>query len=318
MGTQLGVGTTRVNPVVRRIFIANLVAQSGIIVTGAIVRVTASGLGCPTWPECTDGSLIPTADQVESWQKWVEFGNRLLTFVLAALAIAAVVAMLWQRRQWRKRGLGPRTALLVLAAVPLVGTIVQAVLGGITVLTGLHPATVSAHFLVSIGLIAVCAVLVARSGDVGDQPVLYFVPKVVVALAWGVVASAGFVVILGVLVTGTGPHSGDVGVESRFPFDFRTISWIHADAVFLFVGLLVGLIVALIVQRTAPRALRRALLLLAIAAAQGAVGYIQFFTGLPQLLVIVHVIGAVLVWVTVLFIPLALRTRGVAAEAVTE
>ncbi len=222
---------TRVSRGVRGVFIANLIAQSAIVVTGAIVRVTASGLGCPTWPECAPGSLIPTAQQAESWQKFVEFGNRLLTFALAALAIAAVVAIFRQRRRWRTAGLSTRPALLVLAVIPLLGTIVQAVLGGVTVLTGLHPATVSAHFLVSMVIIAAVVALVARSADPGDGDVTLLVPRLVRLLGWGVLAATAVVVFLGVLVTGTGPHSGDVGVDARFGFDFQMISWMHADAV---------------------------------------------------------------------------------------
>lgn len=299
-----------VRPVVRRIFIANLVVQSGIVVTGAVVRVTGSGLGCPTWPECTDGSLVPTSDQLESWQKYVEFGNRLLTFVLAFLAIAAVIAMLWQRRQWRRADLATRGALLVLAAIPLVGTILQAILGGITVLTDLNPAIVGAHFLVSMAIIAACVVLVARATDPGDRPIIPLVARPVRVLGWGLVGAAALVVFLGVLVTGSGPHSGDSGVDARLPFELRTIAWLHADSVFLFMGLLIGLLVALTVQGTAPRALRRTWLLFAVAAAQAVVGYAQFFAGLPALLVLVHILGAVLVWVAVLFIPPALRERG--------
>lgn len=299
-----------VRPGVRRIFIANLVVQSGIVVTGAIVRVTGSGLGCPTWPECTDGSLVPTSDQLESWQKYVEFGNRLLTFVLAILAIAAVVAIVWQRRQWRRSDLPTRGALLVLAVIPLLGTIIQAILGGITVLTDLHPATVSAHFLVSMAIIAACVALVARASDPGDRPIVPLVARPVRVLGWGLVGASALVVFLGVLVTGSGPHSGDSGVDARLPFELRTIAWLHADAVFLFMGLLIGLLVALTVQGTAPRALRRTWLLFAIAAVQAVVGYAQFFAGLPALLVLVHILGAVLVWVSVLFIPPALRERG--------
>lgn len=300
----------RVRRGTRGIFIANLVAQSGIVVTGAIVRVTASGLGCPTWPECTSGSLIPTEDQVESWGKYVEFGNRLLTFVLAALAIAAVVAVFRQRRMWKSVGAPMRPMIVILAIIPLVGTIFQAVLGGITVLTGLNPVTVSAHFLVSMVIIAACVALVVRSGDEGDTPVYFRVPAIVRALTWLLVGSVAVVVFLGVLVTGTGPHSGDQGVDARFGFDFRTISWLHADAVLLFLGLLIGLLVSLTIVGTATRARNLALWLLAVAMVQGAVGYTQFFTGLPQVLVIFHVLGAVVVWVLVLFIPGQLRTRG--------
>jgi cytochrome c oxidase assembly protein subunit 15 len=299
----------RVSRGVRAVFIANLVAQSAIVVTGAIVRVTASGLGCPTWPECAPGSLIPTAEQAESWQKFVEFGNRLLTFVLAALAIAAVVAILRQRRRWRAAGMSTRPALLALAAVPLVGTVIQAVLGGITVLTGLHPATVSAHFLVSMVIIAAVVALVARSADPGDGDVILLVPKLVRLLSWAVLAATAVVVFLGVVVTGSGPHSGDVGVDARFGFDFQMITWLHADAVWLFLGLLIGLLVALSVSGKAPVARRRAVFLLTVAAVQGVIGYTQFFTGLPQVLVIIHVIGAVLIWNIALFLPFGLRER---------
>jgi len=295
---------------VRRVYIANLVAQSAIIVTGAIVRITGSGLGCPTWPECVEGSYIPTATQAESWHKYVEFGNRLLTFVLAALAIAAVVAAIIDARSRRRRGAAPRRLLFVLAVVPLVGTIVQAVLGGITVLTGLHPTTVAAHFLVSMGLVASCVALVVRSGEPGDRPLAWTAPRPVVLLTYALVTVGAVVVILGVIVTGSGPHSGDADTEARFSFDPRTVSWLHADTVLLFLGLLAGLLVAssLVAGLTTLR--RRALIVTAIALTQGAVGYLQYFTGLPEVLVIIHVLGAVVTWIALLFLPPALRTRG--------
>ncbi len=302
--------TGRCSRPVRGIFIANLVAQTAIVVTGAVVRVTGSGLGCPTWPECVEGSYIPTSRQAESWHKYVEFGNRLLTFILVILAIAAIVAAVWDARARRRSGMPRRPALLVLAAIPIVGTVAQAVLGGITVLTGLHPATVSAHFLLSMTIIAGVVALVVRSGDPGDRPVTSLVPRPVIVLAWLLVAISAVVVFLGVLVTGSGPHSGDLESENRFSFDPRTMSWLHADAVLLFLGLLIGLIVALSLVTSPPAARRRAWLLLAIAVAQGILGYTQYFTGVPAGLVMIHVIGACLVWVTVLFIPPALRTRG--------
>jgi cytochrome c oxidase assembly protein subunit 15 len=113
------------------------------------------------------------------------------------------------------------------------------------------------------------------------------------------------------LVTGSGPHSGDAKSENRFSFDPRTISWLHADVVLLFLGLSVGLLIVLIVIKAPPKAVRRTWLLLAIAAVQGALGYVQYFTGLPGTLVAIHVLGSGLVWVAVLFIPAALRLRGV-------
>lgn len=297
-------------PIVRGTFIANLVVQVGIIVTGAVVRLTGSGLGCPTWPECVEGSYIPQARQEESWHKYVEFGNRMLTFVLVVAAIAAIAAAFWDRRQRKLSGMPARPAILVLAFIPLVGTFAQAILGGITVLTGLNPITVSAHFLLSMTLIAGVVVLVVRSGDPGDRPIVHLVPPAARGLAFSLVAVSAVVVILGVLVTGSGPHSGDAKSENRYPFDPRTISWLHADVVLLFLGLTVGLLVLLFVIHGPALAVRRTWILLAIAAAQGIVGYSQYFAGLPELLVTIHVLGAGLVWVAVLFIPAALRTRG--------
>ncbi|MBM3669131.1 MAG: heme A synthase [Actinobacteria bacterium] len=295
---------------VRRVYVANLVAQGAIIVTGAIVRITGSGLGCPTWPECAEGSYIPTATQAEAWHKYVEFGNRLLTFVLAALAIAAVIAALADARRRRAADLPPRPVLTVLAVVPLAGTVLQAVLGGITVLTGLHPTIVAAHFLVSIALVAACVALVARSGEPGDQPIVWTAPRPVVVLTYALIAVGLAVVILGVIVTGSGPHSGDAETEARFSFDPRTVSWLHADAVFLFLGLIIGVIVAASLNADLGTLRRRALILAGIAGAQGVVGYTQYFTGLPELLVGIHVLGAVATWVALLFLAPALRTRG--------
>ena len=294
---------------IRGIYIANLVAQTGIVVTGAIVRLTESGLGCPTWPECVDGSIAPTSAQVESWHKYIEFGNRLLTFVLAALVIAAVVAALLDRRRRRRTGLPPRPMLTLLAFIPIVGTVAQAILGGITVLTGLHPATVAAHFLLSMVIIAGVVALVARSGDDGDRPVVHLVPPAVRVLAWILVGVSAVVVVLGVLVTGSGPHSGDDTAE-RLPLDPRTISWLHADTVLLFLGLTIGLLVALSIVRPTGPGLRRTWLLLGVSLAQGLIGYVQYFTGVPEVLVGLHVLGACLVWIATLFIPPALRTRG--------
>jgi len=297
------------------VYIANLVVQAGIILTGAIVRITGSGLGCPTWPECVEGSLVPTSTQMESWNKYVEFGNRLLTFVLAIAAILAVVAALTDRARRRRLGLPGRRVLTLLAFVPIAGTVVQAVLGGITVLTGLNPFTVAAHFLVSIALVAACVALVVRSGEPGDAPVTWLVPSAVRYLTWAVLAATLAVVVLGVVTTGSGPHSGDSDVLVRFNLDLRTIAWLHADSVLLFLGLTIGLIVAAKVSHAPASLIKRTTLLLSIALVQGVVGYTQFFTGLPELLVAIHVLGAIAVWIAALFLPPTLRTRGLSDHA---
>ncbi len=295
---------------VRGVYVVNLVVQAGIILTGAVVRITGSGLGCPTWPECVEGSLVPTSGQMESWHKYVEFGNRLLTFVLALAAIAAVLAALVDRRRRRRAGLPARGVLTLLALTPLIGTAVQAVLGGITVLTGLNPYTVSAHFLVSIALVAACVALVVRSGENGDQPIRWLVPTPLRYLTWAVVVATFAVVVLGVITTGSGPHSGDIDVQVRFDLDLRTIAWLHADSVLLFMGLTIGLLVASKVAHAPSSLMRRTTILLAIAVVQGIVGYTQWFTDLPELLVAIHVLGAIAVWIAVLFLPPTLRVRG--------
>ena len=293
----------------RGIFLANLIAQAGIVVTGAIVRLTGSGLGCPTWPECVEGSYVPTSRQEEAWHKYVEFGNRLLTFVLAALAIAAVIgALVWWRRL-RASGLPPRTPVLLLAGVPLIGTVVQAVLGGITVLTGLNPWAVAAHFLVSMAIIAACCLLVVRAGEASDGPAIPLVRTQVLWLGRLLVLATFAVVVLGVVVTGSGPHSGDADSEARFGVDPRTVAWLHADAVLLFLGLTVGMIVALSVTSGPRRSRTLAWWLLGVSLAQGFVGYTQYFIGLPWLLVAVHVLGACCVWILAVLLLLSLRGR---------
>jgi len=282
----------------RWIFWGNLAAQCLIVVTGALVRLTGSGLGCPTWPDCTDGSLVPTPEQIESTlHKSIEFGNRLLTFVLTALALAAAIGAVVVRI---RRSAGARRRLprgvLTLAFVPLIGTVVQAVLGGVTVLTGLHPAIVGAHFLVSIVIIGLVCVLVDRAAPRRRLPALSTAVRI---LSLALLTATSVVVVLGVLVTGSGPHSGDADVTHRLPFDVRTISWMHADAVLFFLGLLVGTMVALHLVR-APRHTRvLGWSVVAVSLLQGAVGYVQYFTGVPWLLVLLHVAGAVTVWTLV-------------------
>ena len=294
----------------RPIFIANLVAQCGIVLTGGIVRLTGSGLGCPTWPECVDGSIAPTPYQEESWHKYVEFGNRLLTFVLVLLALGAVAAIVAIAVRRRRAGLPQRRPLLLLALVPLVGTLAQAVLGGITVLTGLNPLTVAAHFLVSMAIIAGCVLLVVRSGEADDRPLARLVPRPVGVLGGVLVAVAAVVLTLGTIVTASGPHSGDADVSHRLPIDPRTISWLHADAVLLFLGLAIGMLVALYVVPAPRTARRRAILLLIVIIIQGVIGYTQYFTGLPWIAVAFHVLGATVTWLVVLFTATSLRSRG--------
>ena len=297
----------------RGVFFANLVAQTAIVVTGGRVRVTGSGLGCPTWPECTDGSLVPTATQSQAWHKYVEFGNRSLTFILGILAIAALVGALAWSRRLRREGMPTRRPVVLLAAIPLAGTFAQAVLGGITVLTGLNPVTVAGHFLLSAAIIAGTLLLVWRGREPGDEPLVRLGVPAVRVLSKVLLVVGIVVLTLGTVVTGSGPHSGDADAASRFPFDPRVVSWLHADLVILFVGLAIGLLVALSVTNAPRRSVNAVWWLLGLSLAQGLIGYVQYFTALPWVLVALHLLGATLVWIALVRVLLTLRTRGTPA-----
>lgn len=281
----------------QHILLANLVAQVGIILTGGLVRLTGSGLGCPTWPECVPGSYVPVREQAEGVHKVIEFGNRTLTGVLAIVAVLAVWTV-WRRTPVRR--------LKVAAVTVLVGVAVQAVLGGVTVLTELHPVTVAAHFLVSAGLVAAAAYLwFAREERDGTPRLL--VPELVSRVAWLTCAVAAVVLTLGTVVTGSGPHSGDADAPARFGFDPRTISWLHADSVMLFVGLVTAVWLATRLS-SAPASVGRAWrVVLIVTLAQGAVGYVQYLTDLPEVLVLTHMFGAAALVVALTHGILALR-----------
>ena len=227
----------------RGIFWANLVAQVGIVITGGIVRVTGSGLGCPTWPECVDGSITPTSEQTETWHKYVEFGNRTLTGVLLLLAVAAIAgAVMWRRREGVRR-----PWVMWLAAVPLIGTLAQAVLGGVTVLVDLHPMAVASHLLLSMAVIAACVALVQFSGEPGDPPGTPVTRTATRYLGNALIAVTSVIIVMGTVVTGSGPHAGDSRTV-RLDLDPRLVSWLHADVVLLFIGLLIGMLALLYVD----------------------------------------------------------------------
>ncbi len=297
MSPVAGPPAARPSRPLRVALLVNLAAQIGIVLTGGLVRLTGSGLGCPTWPQCVPGSYTPVVEQPQGWHKDIEFGNRMLTFVVGVAAITALVLV------WRfvRRSGAPRR-LLVLGAAPLLGVVAQAVLGGVTVLTGLSPATVAAHFLLSMVLVAASTVLyLAVVAPAGPAPVR----REIVRLGWGIAALAAVVLVLGTVVTGSGPHSGDAERPARFGFDPGTVSWLHADAVWLFVGLVVALVVALRLS-SAPVASRRAVALLVVTLLQGAVGYVQYATDLPIALVAVHMLGAASLVVAVTAVVVAL------------
>lgn len=258
-----------------------LFAQAAIVVTGGAVRLTGSGLGCPTWPECTPGSYTPKPYQVEEQVKvWIEFGNRLLTFVLVLAAIVVVLSVLASGRK----------DLRGLALGQVLGIVGQGVLGGITVLTGLHPATVAAHFLLSIILIAGATSLRAQRFaplEANQSPPL--IQKIAKAHFF----TTFLVLILGTVVTGTGPHAGDATAQ-RFPFDLRTVAWLHADVVIALFGITFGFFV---VSGVSEHTKKRLKIFFAIALGQGLIGYVQWFSDLPELLVGLHLAGSTLVWI---------------------
>jgi cytochrome c oxidase assembly protein subunit 15 len=263
--------------------------QSAIVFTGALVRITGSGLGCSTWPECTPGSYTPTSDQPEApLHAWIEFGNRLLTFVLLINALALMFTIL-------KSGRGE---LRKLGALQIVGILAQGVLGGITVLTALNPATVAAHFLLSIILIA--GALSLRQRAHGKSPIEITLIPLVSKLIWLHLLLTSLVLIAGTIVTGSGPHAGDSAAE-RFNLDSRTMAWIHADLVIALLGVSIALLIAirLGLAGVARQVLSgRIQIFLIIALAQGGIGYIQYFTKLPEALVAAHIIGSIAVWLS--------------------
>jgi cytochrome c oxidase assembly protein subunit 15 len=289
--------------VLRRTFLGALVMNVVIVVTGGAVRLTASGLGCPTFPRCTDTSLVVTREM--GAHGVIEFGNRMLTFVLTA-AVGAAVVVAWRagRRDLRGR------ALLLTG-----GIVAQALLGGVTVLTGLNPVTVMAHFLLSMLLIAVAVDAYERAAPPPADPAAPVIRRELLVGTWVLTSAVGLVLFLGTVVTGTGPHSGDKKAADRLPFDLETVSQLHADVVFLVLGLTVGLLVAARASRAPDLVRRRLAVLLGVVLAQGVVGYAQYVTDLPVFLVGVHVLGASLVWVATVRVVLAAAGTGVEAAA---
>ena len=260
--------------------------QAALIVTGGSVRLTGSGLGCPTWPECTPGSYTPISNQAEGQlHAWIEFGNRLLTFVLFFCALAVVIIAI------RKSKIAEnKQRIRSLAGLQVLGILGQGILGGITVLTDLHPLTVASHYMLSIfliaGAISLRYELIGEKTQAVEGVIKFFIP----VLVWLTL----LVLIAGTVVTGSGPHAGDEKAE-RFGFDPRTVSWIHADLV---IALIVTTLILLIVARQmgSKEIGKRLAVFLIIILAQGLIGYIQYFTGLPEALVAAHLVGSTLVW----------------------
>jgi cytochrome c oxidase assembly protein subunit 15 len=280
---------------------ASLAVNILIVLTGGVVRLTGSGLGCPTWPRCTEESFTPHGAM--DIHAAIEFGNRLVTFLIAAVAVATFVAA------WRHG----RPALTRLALVLALGVPAQAVIGGVTVLTDLNPWVVSLHLLVSLAMVAVAVVLVHRVGE-PDGPPRPTVPPGVVWLVRAVFVSGWAVLYAGTVVTGSGPHAGDLDAP-RNGLDPAALSQLHTDLVMLLLGLTVATV--LVVWRSpAPRRLQLAALgLLAVELAQGVVGAVQYAHDLPVALVTLHLLGAALLSAAMTWLVLGTRVRAPAATA---
>ena len=270
-----------------------LFLQAALVVTGGAVRLTGSGLGCPTWPECTPGSYTPVPHQAEpQLNVWIEFGNRLLTFVLVIASAAVIIAVLKSKRK----------DLRLLAVGQFLGIFGQGILGGITVLTDLNPIPVAGHLLLSIILIAGATSLYSRR----YTPVVFVKPASLTSkISWVHIVTSFVVIILGTIVTGSGPHAGDAQAR-RFDFDIRTVAWLHADAVIFLLGVTFAFYVA---HGTSAHSKKAIKVFALIALAQGGIGYVQYFTGIPEILVAAHLLGATLVWIAAWRIRLSVITQ---------
>jgi heme a synthase len=308
----------------QRLALASLLANIGLVVTGGAVRLTGSGLGCPTWPRCTDTSYVTTSAM--GAHGVIEFGNRLVGIAVGLLALACVLAALAQAP--------PRRSLIAWSVAVLAGIPAQAVVGGITVLTKLNPWVVGCHFLASMAVIAAAYQLWVRAGgqpgrliaplpphqhggegssrDPGSSDIAFDVgttkirergggrlPRSLVVLGRLVVAVAAAVLVVGTVVTGSGPHAGDAHAR-RTGLDPQEVSQLHADLVFLLIGLSVALWFALRAVDAPPAARRAAAWLIGVEAGQGVIGFVQYFTHLPVLAVGLHMFGACVVWIAAL------------------
>lgn len=280
--------------------IAAVITQAGIAVTGSVVRVTGSGLGCPTWPQCFPGSLVPQPHpEVATLHQWIEFGNRLFTGLVGLVGLAClVVAVAVRPRRWR---------LVLLAATMPIGVAAQAVLGGITVLTGLAWWTVAVHFLVSMVLVWLAVLLIAAFAE-GDAAARWHLPDPLRGLLRAATTVLAALLIAGTLVTSAGPHAGNAATP-RLAVSVPALAQLHADLLVGFLGLLAGLGFALRAVGVPARTWRGYAVLGCVVLAQGTLGVVQYLTGVPEILVSLHVLGAASVVVAMARLWTSCRTR---------
>ena len=278
---------------------ASLASQILIVVTGGLVRLTGSGLGCPTWPKCTDESFVSVPEM--GIHGLIEFGNRLLTFVLVIIAGLTFIVI-------RRTAKSLRFGLTWPAVLLILGIIAQALLGGVTVLTGLNSWVVGAHFLVSGVLISIASILVWRVYSPKHDPISY----ASVLLAWPIFVIGWVTVIVGVVVTGAGPHAGDAATP-RNGFDLETWQHYHSWPAYLMTALVLVSLVLASRSVSSPRwsnpAVKSLGVLLIVSVLQGALGVVQANMGVPALLAGVHMLGASLIISLLSFQLLALRSK---------
>ncbi|HEY8480002.1 MAG TPA: COX15/CtaA family protein [Spirillospora sp.] len=290
----------------RLIALLGVVGNVLIVVTGGAVRVTKSGLGCPDWPRCSGDSLVPTHNpEHHVLNMSIEFGNRMITFVVLGIGLLVFVAALRLRPRRRE--------LVWWALAQPMSVVAQAIIGGIVVLTELHPTAVSLHFLVSPALLVCCVALWVRAGE-GDAPPRPLVGPWTRRLTAALVVSCAAVLVAGTVVTGTGPHAGDADAR-RYGFDITDVARVHSLLAWVTTALTVLVIVVLHRGGAPAAARRRGHELAALIVFQGVVGYVQYFLGVPEGLVLLHMLGSVLMWIAAFRLLFALRDRGEAPAA---
>ena len=295
----------------RRLALAGVIADTAIMSTGAAVRLSSSGLGCPDWPRCSPADIVASRNAGQTLlNTWIEFSNRLLTFPLVIITVLVFIAAWHYRPDGAKR-----RDLFWLGLAQPAGVVAQAVIGGFLVLSKLNPALVSVHFLVSAAIVAAAVTLHVRCTE-GSGPPALLVRRDLRLISAALVAVTGVMLAAGTVVTGTGPLAGHADTP-RYKFPLEGVTQLHADIGWLLCGLTVALVLGLRVSGAPPRAMRAGWIVICALLLQGMIGYIQYFNHLPAGLVWVHVTGAVLVWIAVLRLFFAMRDRGRVNSALT-
>ncbi len=288
----------------RRLALAGVIADTAIMSTGAAVRLSSSGLGCPDWPRCSAADIVASKNAGQTLlNTWIEFSNRLLNFPLVIITALVFIAA------WRFRPGGmKRRDLFWLGVAQPAGVVAQAVIGGIVVITKLSPAAVSVHFLVSASIVAAAVALHVKCTE-GIAPPTAVVRRDLRLLIAALVAVTCAMLAAGTVVTGTGPLAGNAAAP-RYKLPLEGVTQLHADIGWLMAGLAVALVLGLRVSGAPPRAVRAGSIMIAALGLQGLLGYIQYFTHLPAGLVWIHVTGSMLVWIAMLRLFFATRDRG--------